>query len=96
MRCYKTETLNNNGVLRGPSDAELALDIVRHCANAELGAIDEMVVELPSRSPMWRTNEAVSSNTFPTAYYVLEFAESCECVSEVPFVGDDILQVQYT
>ena len=95
-QCCTTKTPIDDGVLRGPGDAERALDIMRHHANAELGATNEMVIELPGRSPMWCEDEAVSSNTFPTAYCELECSESCERISEVPFVGDDIIQVHYT
>ena len=69
---------------------------MRHRTNAELDATDEMVVELPGISPMWRVDKAVSSNTLPRAYCELECAVSCEHISEVPFAGDNILQVQYT
>ena len=87
---------NGDSVVRGPGDAEHALDIVCHRENTELGATDEMIIKLLGRSLVWCVDEVVSSNTFPTAYYELECVESCERISEVPFVGDDILQIQYT
>ena len=90
------ETPNGDSTLHGPGEVEHALDIMRHHANTELGTIDEMVVDPPGKRPVWHADKAMSSNTFPTAYYELECTESCERISEVPFVGDNILQTQYT
>ena len=85
------ETPNGDGALCSPEEAERALDIVHHRANTELGTTHEMVVDLLGKHPVWHADEAVPSNTFPTAYYKLECAESCERISEVLFIGDDIL-----
>ena len=82
---------NGDSALRGPREAEHARDIVRCRRKVEFGATDKIVVELPGKRAEWRTDDVVPSNTFPTAYYELQCAESWECISADFPDGDDIL-----
>ena len=68
MRCWVTKAPNGDGALRGPEEAEHVRDIVHYRVKAEFGTTDEIVVELPGKRPEWHVDDAVSSNTFPTAY----------------------------
>ena len=60
-RCA-TDKPSGDSDLRSPGDAERALVIVRRRSNAELGALGDKVAELPGNCPVWRTDDAVSSN----------------------------------
>ena len=71
-----TDTPNSDGALHGPREVERAWDIMRHRVKAEFGATAEIVVELQDKRPEWHADDAVSSNTFPTAYYELDCVES--------------------
>ena len=63
-----TETPNGDSDLRSPREAERPLGADGHREKAELGALREIVTELPGIVPGRRTEDAVSSNTVPTAY----------------------------
>ena len=89
-RCATDKPSGDND-LRSPGDAESALVIVRRCTNAELGTLDDNVAELPGNCPVWCTDNAISSNAVPAAYYELEWTESWKRVLEVIPLGDDIL-----
>ena len=56
-----------------------------------MGSTDDIVVELPGKRPVWRTDNVVSSSTLPIAYCDLECAESYERISTDFPDGDDIL-----
>ena len=93
QRCATDKPSGDND-LHSPGGTERALVIVRRRSNGELGALGDNVAELPGNCPVWRTDGAVSSNAFPTAYCELECTESWERVFEVLEVlplGEDIL-----
>ena len=71
-----TNRPNGDSALHGPEEMERVWDIVRHRVKAEFGATDEIVVKLPDKRPKCCTDDAVSSNTFRTAYCELECAEA--------------------
>ena len=74
-RCA-TDKPSGNGDLRNPGDTEHTPDTACHCENVELDAKNNIVVELPGKLPIWRIDDAVSSNISPTAYCELEWVES--------------------
>ena len=71
-QCCVTDTPSSNHDLCGPGDTERVRVIVRHRSNAELGALDDRVAELPCNCPVWHADDAVSSNAVLAAYCELE------------------------
>ena len=86
-----TNKPNSDGALHGPGEAECARDNVRRRENAEFGATNDKVVELPGKRSLWCMEVAVSSNTAPTACRQIVCGESCERVSS-EYTCDDIIQ----
>ena len=86
-----TETPNGDAALWSTGEVERPLDCERRHKNVEFGAADDIIVELPSKRFACRTDNAMSSNILPIAYYELECAVSCECICTDFPDGSDVL-----
>ena len=85
---------NGDNDLHGPRDVERARVIARHRSNAEFGALDDKIAELPGNCLVWCTDDAVSVKVVPAAYCELECIEPCERILEVLPLGNDISHAQ--
>ena len=65
-RCCATDKPKGDSARHNPRDAEHGWESERLHANAELGATDDWVTELPGKCPTCRPEVAVSSNTAST------------------------------
>ena len=70
-------------------NTECKQDNAQDLANAELGALDKMVIELPNICPPYGEDIAVSCGVPPTACWELSWNEASIRISSL---GDDILQ----
>ena len=69
----------------------------RHpCEYVTLGALLETVEEPPGNLPTWRAEDAVSASAIPATNCELECTESCERVSSLPPVGEDIFSLVHS
>ena len=73
-----------------PGDEEHALVNAESRVYEVLGALVNIVDELPSNIPAWCTDDAVSSSVVPAANCELACTDSWECISSVLPLGDDI------
>ena len=87
-----TNKPKGDGDLHNPGDAEHARVNVDHHVYAVLGALVDIVDELPGNVPVECTDDVVSSSAVLAAYCELECTESWERVSAEYPLGDDILQ----
>ena len=78
--------------LHNPGDAERARANADCCVYAVLGALVNIVDELPGNIPVRCTDDAVSSSAVLATYCKLACTECCERVSAECPVGDDIVQ----
>ena len=87
---YATNNPIGDNVRSSPRKIEREWDSMGPPTNTELGALDKIVTEPPGIYPMRRVDDVVSSTTVPTMCWELLRNESCEHVSSVCFVGDNI------
>ena len=88
-RCV-TDTPKGDGDLRSPGDVERARAAAIPREYATLGALLVTVEEPPGNLPAWRAEDAVSASAVPAANCKLACTESCERVSSVAALGEDI------
>ena len=85
-----TDKPSDDGDLRSPGDAECARGNADRRVYAVLCTLVDMVDELPGNVPVRHTDDAVSSSAVPATYCELARTESCERVSSVLPLSDDI------
>ena len=76
-QCCATDNPTGGNVGRGPGETEREQDSTPPLANAEIGALYEIVTELPGIYPMRGADDGVSSTVVPTTCWELLRNKSC-------------------
>ena len=87
-----TDKPKGDGDRRGPGDTELARAAAAPRKYATLGARLVFGEELPGEHLAWCTEDAVSTSTVSATNCELACRESCERVSSLTPVGEDMVQ----